>query len=83
MATPDPVEVAPAWAELAATGYQWLFEIHDGGIHVAFGTSAPAATVRGHLVNSGDVVTPPTGEKIYARSLGPTALVTVSQGNAA
>lgn len=85
MATPAPVEVTREWELLAATGYQWLIEIHDGhdAILIAFDTEEPGADVEGHKVKSGDVVTPPTGEAIYGRSVQGVSRVTVSRGNAA
>ncbi len=82
MATAAPVTVTQSWGLLAATGYQWLFELHDGSIRLAFNTTTPGATVLGHSVATGDVVSPPTGLSIYARSEAGSVRVTLTQGDA-
>jgi hypothetical protein len=81
-ATAAPVALTGAWTSIGAAGYSYLVDAHDDDVRIAFASSTPGATVLGHAIQSGDVITPPTGMAVYARAESGSARATVTQGDA-
>jgi hypothetical protein len=81
-ATAAPIDLTATWTSAGDTGYSYRIDVQDAPVRLAFASSTPGATVRGHAVENGALVTPPTGMAIYLRAEGGAARVTVTQGDA-